>query len=797
MSLLEKYRKVLELIKTGADLKDDTYVPKFLESTEAVLQSKEDVDRLGLLDFLLDELSESNNGCFIKDNVDPEEKHSWWNFLVNMATSVLKSVPGVTYELIQAVGIYDNSNVNTNLIPILHFYCQVFQSNSNILEIASYICKENLFWDKFLDQAIVKEKNKYVTKATIECVADYVKFLLKASELNYKPKGCEISVLLESNLKGLIHKLKANSYTCGSFCDVFEILNKITENLDQKRLDGFLFPIIKENVNFLKVLNDGNIFTSAALKCYISTSKADADDFANVKEFLQSFFVDPKASLKSKKILIANIIQFPELSEVLLFVLEHFSENSSDSTFLLCQYFFSFHTVKSMMRRCEDPKVAVKVFNLLTTYLKQYSENLYNLNYNKNFIRNICLFSSSFLTLHNLNLFEVSSAAKASINIAEQRYEVDDYVRSDALQLLGVILGKMEHMVNVGLVARTLCGLVCDIGALNVVRDSALTCISSLLSNRKLALTLSIVDLDIIVMVLLKTVSGKEQVLKSGAVIAESALIAKLSDQYPVKCSQVGQFFPSKELDPLKICDVKNDEERKQLMKLASTVHEKYEDSDLLDLVKTFVLTALDVDTNWDVKVHSVAFWKAVYRKACLKFPAKGDDPKFLKYLEEHSFFTGVILGYQDYEDSVKSTYFHFIKTLDLEDWHVSVSASIHDLKRKHDDFSTMEPPVKKLGTVSKTLEAADANRDDEIEDILEENDKSLVKCLTGRPNFKETCTKLKEKELPFYSLEDLLQLKVIDPELEIGSEAVLESVLEEIIQSFSDDNLIDLVDCY
>jgi len=796
MSLLEKYRKVLELIKTGADLKDDTYVSQFLESTESVLQSKGDVDRLGILDFILDELSESNNRCSIRDNADPEEQHSWWNFLVDMAASVLKSVPEVTYDLIQAVGIHDvNSNANNNLIPLLQFYCQVFLSNSNILEIASYICKENLFWDKFLDPVIVKEKNKYATKATIECVADYVKFLLRASELNYKPKGCEIAVLLESNIKGLINKLKANSDNHGSFCDVFEILNKVVEKLDQKRLDGFLFPIIKENVNFLKVLNVSHSLTSAALKCYISTSKADADDFVNVKEFLQSIFVDPKASLKSRKMLIANIIQFPEFSEVLLFVLDQLSEKSSDSTFLLCQYFFSFHTVKSMMRRCEHPKVAQKVFNLLSTYLNQYSENLFEHNYNKNFIRNICLFSTAFLAQQDLSLFEVSASAKAAINIAEQKYEEDDYVRSDALQLLGVILGKVEYMVNLGLLVRTLCGLVCDIGAMNVVRDSALSCISSLLINRKLALTLSSVDLDIVVMILHKTVSGREQILKSGAVIAGTALIANLSDRHPVKCNQICQFFPSKELDPLKICDVKNDEERKQLMKLASTVHEKYEDSDLLDLVKTYVLTALDVDTNWDVKVHSVAFWKAVFRKACLKYPAKGDDPEFLKYLEEHSFFTGVILGYQDYEDSVKSTYFRFIKTLDLEDW--SVSARIHDLKRKQDDFSPMEPPVKKSSTVSRTLEAADGNRDDEIEDILEENDKSLVKCLNGRPNFKESYTKPQGKKIPFYSLEDLLQLKVVDPESEIGSEAVLESVLDEIIHSCSDENLIDLVDCY
>ena len=70
------------------------------------------------------------------------------------------------------------------------------------------------------------------------------------------------------------------------------------------------------------------------------------------------------------------------------------------------------------------------------------------------------------------------------------------------------------------------------------------------------------------------------------------------------------------------------------------------------------------------------------------------------------------------------------------------------------------------------------------------------MKCLTGRPNSK-THKSLKQKTLPSYSLENLLQLELVDPESEISSEAVLESVLDEIIQSCSDENLIDLVDCY
>jgi len=791
MNLVEKYQKVLEIIKSGTSLKDDTYVSQFLEATGSILNGVEDVEKFGILNLVKNELAESSNGCCFGGGMvtkDVEDQNILWNFVIDLSTIVIKSVPELSCDLLKLVGVCEIKNhASTNYIPVLQFYSQVFQCTSHVLEIARYICKDNKFWEKFLHPVNIAEKNKYVTKATVDCIAAYVKFSLEASKLNQKPKGCEISVLLESNLKAMV---SVGLEKTGS--GIFEVLNKVMEILDLKSLDEFLLPLIKESIDFKKILKiDKYLDSSTVLRCYITTYLKDPD-FNTIKAHLQSIFINPTQSLQSKKMVIVNVARFSELSELFLFVLEQFLE--TQTLFKLCQYFFSFHTVKSMMSRCENAHIAQKVFSLIAKYFKLYSDDIYDSSYSNNFIRNLCLFSSNFFSYHDLNLFEVDLVINPIMNITKQKYEVDDFVKSDALGLLSVLLQKIGQVENLDEVVKTLCGFACDQGALNVVRDSALLCLSKLLSNKSLSLSLSESEIELISCVILKASSGRDELVKGAAVMTQTAMLMHLADQVP--CSQINKFFPSKEVDALKICDKYNEEERIEMMKLASQVHEKMNDPGTLDVVRSFVLTSLDVDTNWDVKVHSVQFWKAVYRKACAKH--HGEPDQLIKHLEKHSFFTGVVLGYQDYEDSVKSCYYKFIKDLDFVNMNVGSEMINYTLKRKVEETSLAEPNVKKKLIKTNNWDD-DTNRDDEIEDILDENDTSLVNCLTERSAIKENLKPIKRKEFPSNSVQDFIkfQLDLINPKTELNKETVLESVLDEIIQSSSEESQLDLVDCY
>eukprot|EP00092_Neocalanus_flemingeri_P006050 GFUD01006519.1.p1 GENE.GFUD01006519.1~~GFUD01006519.1.p1 ORF type:complete len:801 (+),score=164.53 GFUD01006519.1:39-2441(+) len=800
MSMIEKHKQVLEIIKSGASLKDDTYVSQFLETTGSVLHNVEDVEKFGLLDLIIRELAESRSGCCFggeMDSKDAEVQNVVWNFIIDLSTTVVKSVSDLSYELLRVVGICSiDSHVSSNYIPILQFYTQVFLCKSNVLDIARFLCEENCFWEQFLQSVIIKKANKYVNKAVVDCISEYVKFSLEASKLNQRPKGCEIKVLLESNLKILVslgHKTGCNQV--GSRCDVFEILNQIIDNLDEKNLDSFLFPLVKELINFDKIMKTETSVPSTVLRCYIKTYLTDPN-FHNIKTYLKFIFTNSKCSIDSKKRVIVNVSNFQELSEVFKFILDKFCEDSTEPMFSLCRYFFSFHTVESMVKRCEDVEIAHKVFALIVKHLKQYSDDLCDSTCNQNFIRNVFLFGGCFFKLHDLNLFDMYSVIDPILTISNHKYEVDDFVRSDALGLLRVILSKIENVENLNILAKTLCGFACDPGSLNVVRDSALMCLSSLLLNKFLALKLSEKEIELVSCVILKANSGKDKLVKGAAVIIQTSMFEHLVDK--VSCNQVAKFFPSEEVNDLEICDIYADEERKEMMKLASKVHMKLEDPVLLDLAKSFVLTSLDVDTNWDVKVHSVQFWKAVYIKACES--SHGDPVKLIKHLEKHYFFTGLVLGCHDYEESVKTCYFKFIKEMDFGHLKGRIGEESHNLKRKVEEVSFLNMSrVKKRMVLTNEVED-DISREEEIEDLLEENDPSLVNSLTERSKSKEKFSlNEKKKSYPCCSLNDFLlfQLELLNPEIAISQEASLESVLDDIIQSSSDESLIDLVDCY
>ena len=56
MSLKEKYLTVLTVLKTEKNLHDDTYLAQFLDNTAALIQTSEDLDKLGLNQFLQENL---------------------------------------------------------------------------------------------------------------------------------------------------------------------------------------------------------------------------------------------------------------------------------------------------------------------------------------------------------------------------------------------------------------------------------------------------------------------------------------------------------------------------------------------------------------------------------------------------------------------------------------------------------------------------------------------------------------------------------------------------------------------
>merc|ERR1719452_57495 len=115
------------------------------------------------------------------------------------------------------------------------------------------------------------------------------------------------------------------------------------------------------------------------------------------------------------------------------------------------------------MDRCKEVEIVQKVFTLIVKHLEQFSKDIYDEHYSNNFIKNICLFGCSFFKDNDVAL-DVLSVINPILNISKQKLGVDDFVRSEALGLLSVIIKTIKDIECLDDLVRTLCGFACDTG---------------------------------------------------------------------------------------------------------------------------------------------------------------------------------------------------------------------------------------------------------------------------------------------------------------------------------------------
>merc|ERR1712098_39949 len=185
---------------------------------------------------------------------------------------------------------------------------------------------------------------------------------------------------------------------------------------------------------------------------------------------------------------------------------------------------------------------------------------------------------------------------------------------------------------------------------------------------------------------------------------------------------------------------------------------------------KFFVLSTQQYDTFWEARLRTTNFWKSVEEK-CLKLDTKMDQ---LRYLEENCFFTGIMLGLLDYEETVKVEYHQMVMEDELISNHCIV------LK---DSLGKSNP--------------VDEQKD--IEGILECNDIALINILGKRnPTLSEEFEPKKIHNLSYEEFtKSLNKIKLPEKNLSKDPMDVLNSIMDDILQSSSEDNLIDLIDCY
>ena len=212
----------------------------------------------------------------------------------------------------------------------------------------------------------------------------------------------------------------------------------------------------------------------------------------------------------------------------------------------------------------------------------------------------------------------------------------------------------------------------------------------------------------------------------------------------------------------------------------------------MCDIVKNFALKSLKYDSYWDVKLHSARFWEAVLDEA-LDCSFAGTE--MVEYLEQQHFLTGLVLGLSDYENSVKSAYFELMNTDKFR--RLKLVTSFTKPTDNPEDTKLM---IRKNIPSNHLFMDYD---DDQVEDILEVNDKYLVKSLSVRPS-KDLKLSFSHKQndaclerVSRSKFEKFCSEVVRDPKNDVDQTGNLNSIMEDIIQSCSGECQMDLIDCY
>ena len=258
-------------------------------------------------------------------------------------------------------------------------------------------------------------------------------------------------------------------------------------------------------------------------------------------------------------------------------------------------------------------------------------------------------------------------------------------------------------------------------------------------------------------------------------------------------------LFPACDVSGLTMCDQLPDTARRGLVRLAATIHCSLADSVLLQRTTSFTLRCLAQDSDWEVKLFSLQYWRAVHNRAAALHPEAA-----LLHLATHHFFPALRLGCQDYELSVNQQYYEFVKSLDLS--HISANAVVNLVE---DDHVRVTSEDVTSSDRHRAGDGDDLDNEEDISDLLEESDRSLVAELRVRPSVNNSVSSgvtncvtnsvTSGVSLPACSLQEWLQWRATlqQPDQEVSAAQQLQDLLDTILLSCSDQSLLDLVDCY
>lgn len=375
------------------------------------------------------------------------------------------------------------------------------------------------------------------------------------------------------------------------------------------------------------------------------------------------------------------------------------------------------------------------------------------------------------------------------LKIVGQKMRFSPNMRCAFLNFLSEMLLRVEVKEDILDLVSGLCSIATESVGGWTVRDSALSCISNMMvktdiSSGEIQLILNTIRLC--------RRQCDEVFVKSAAIRTLTAVMEHLSDKLADK--QLSEMFPF---------DCTNELEKREAVKLAAKMVEKLPDHiEIQKKLCGYIVTLLNKESDWEVKVNTAKFWSSLVEGFRTRTECRED---FMKKLEELQVLTGLVLGLRDYEKSVRLAYYKVIHSMNFDKLTGRCPTTNDTVKRKATENTSSDIPVppKIARKSSEVQDDCSLSRNENIEDILDESDRSLVLDCCSNKNVKNTSGNIEnflnyKEVVTFEEFQEVLSSCSREADMKESSpEEELESVLDDIIQSSTDQCQIDLVDCY
>lgn len=782
-ALAETYARVLGVLRAGDSLKDDTYLAHLLDCTVAVVTGTPELEQLQLLPLLQEVLGRKESSPSLRP------------FLLRLSSLLLPALPHLGVCLVDIVTVpdwrmwpWEDTDLQEELCSTLQFFTSIFGLTADLLDLAHRLSDA---WSQFLLPVIQHSHtcDLYIRRASNGCFAAYIRFLLRVSNVNMKPKGCEIRSSLESRLRDVLLIWGQQGESAD---DLFtQQLCSVASNLNDNDLATFFGPIVIEHANFASRLDPGrwkSVPSSSIVKLFVMTHKEEP---LQVQSVLLRLFHSPSSPPHLLKLCVRLAAERPSLP-VLPSLLPSILKEKHNS--FLLSYLLSLHAVPAVLQHCAIlPSFLDHLLNSFVAFSDDPSEG-------DKHLKCISIFLSKLVSAKLLDSGRVSPLLQPLLEISSLHLSVCADLRSSLLGLLSVLLTFLPslHLMEPTEVVRTLCSLSLESSAWPV-QDSALTCLSSLLTSSSLS-TLLHSSLPLLLTTLhlcLRPSPKMTSYVRCAAIRTQTALLSascchltprELVSLFPFAATDGSIQF---DLNVEVFLEQFDESERRELVRMSTEMYRKLlgcktdgEVEDLKRILEKFVIMILAKDQDWESKQLTVHFWRLCHT-------CSGDSGGWM---------TGLALGCEDYEVSVRTVFRQLVMELGM-----GRSSSLKTgAKRRIKDRNGVEVSSK-LGrrVVCENDTSEEMEREEHIDKLLDEPYQAqLEEVLKGKPG-RAAETELATKSwyhphsLTKEEFSQWLQGLPDSTDDAESAESRLQAVLEDILHSTSDSNLIDMVDCY